>query len=282
MTTGALIFAFNNEQTDYVAMARWSAGRIRRYLQIPVALVTDAATDESAFDQVIYAPAQTGGQRWFEDYKQTVSWHNAGRTDAYSLTPWDQTLVLDADYVVCSNSLATVLTAQQDFLAFNQAFDISRPENEFLPTFGRNRFPMWWATVMMFRKSNTAQYIFESMAMIRQNWNHYRNLYGIAEHNYRNDYALSIALGIVSGHTLSVDSIPWRMASALPEYQVGLGQPPESAMTHPVLEKMYRDQELWTFTYTDKDGRPRKTSTVGMDFHAMGKKHLEAAIAASS
>ena len=40
MTRGALIFAFNNEKTDYVAMARWSAERIRRHLDIPVAIVT--------------------------------------------------------------------------------------------------------------------------------------------------------------------------------------------------------------------------------------------------
>jgi hypothetical protein len=42
MTTGALIFAFNNEQTDYVAMAGWSAERIRRHLKIPTAIITDA------------------------------------------------------------------------------------------------------------------------------------------------------------------------------------------------------------------------------------------------
>ena len=31
MTTGALIFAFNNEHVDYEAMARWSAGNIERH-----------------------------------------------------------------------------------------------------------------------------------------------------------------------------------------------------------------------------------------------------------
>ena len=103
MTTGALIFAFDNEQTDYVAMAGWSAKRIRRHLKIPTAVVTDAdPTDRrlAAADQVINATPVSGGTRWFEDYQATVSWHNASRTDSYSLTPWDQTLVLDADYVV--------------------------------------------------------------------------------------------------------------------------------------------------------------------------------------
>ena len=39
MTTGALIFAFNNEKTDYVALAAWSAANIHRHLDIPVALL---------------------------------------------------------------------------------------------------------------------------------------------------------------------------------------------------------------------------------------------------
>ena len=163
MTTGALIFAFNNERTDYVKMATWSAARIRHYLKIPVTLVTDATDPGLAdqFEMVRCVAAQTGGTRYFEDYADTVSWHNAGRTDAYSLSPFDQTLVLDSDYVVCGDQLSQVLAAPQDFLAHRIAFNVTRPEETFLDTFGRNKFPMWWATVMMFRKSPTAQYIFE-------------------------------------------------------------------------------------------------------------------------
>jgi hypothetical protein len=41
MTTGALIFARNNEQIDYEAMARWSARNIERHLGIPTHIVTD-------------------------------------------------------------------------------------------------------------------------------------------------------------------------------------------------------------------------------------------------
>jgi hypothetical protein len=265
MTTGALIFAFNNEKTDYVAMARWSAQNIRRHLDIPVAIVTDADPADprvSGFDQVITAHATSGGTRWFEDYQSTVTWHNAGRVDAYNLSPWDHTLVLDADYVVASDKLKLLLSASQDFLAHRSAFDLVCPDASFMETFGRNRFPMWWATVMMFRKSNTAQYIFESMTMIRQNWQHYRNLYGITEKNYRNDYALSIALGIVSGHTLQVDSIPWKLASVMPETEV---------------EQL--GQDYFSFKYKSSNNVLRTLGISGTDFHAMGKSHLEKIIA---
>ena len=267
MTTGALIFAFNNEKTDYVRMASWSAERIRHFLKIPVAVVTDSTDTElhKRFETVICVAAQTGGSRYFDDYADSVSWHNAGRTDAYSLSPFDQTLVLDSDYVVCGTQLNTVLNAPQDFMAFRNAYNLADPDAEFMSTFGRNRFPMWWATVMMFRKSNTAQYIFESMTMIKQNWQHYRALYGITEKTYRNDYALSIALGIVSGHTLAVDSIPYAMASVMPDTE---------------LLRINRDPEIWELRYHSAENKPQRLGLYATDFHAMGKSYLEAVIEA--
>ena len=260
MTTGALIFAFDNEQTDYVAMAGWSAERIRRHLKIPTAIVTDADPADrrlAAADQVINATPVSGGTRWFEDYQATVSWHNAGRTDSYRLTPWDQTLVLDADYVVCGHELKTVIDSPQDFMCHRHAWDMTST-NDFdgLNYFGANRMPMWWATVMMFRRSNTAQYIFDSMNMIRANWRHYKDLYHIAGSLYRNDYALSIALGIVSGHTLKTTDIPFGLASVMPEH---------------TLTQL--DEDFFQIEYLDNN-RPKKIGWAGTSFHAMGKKHL--------
>ena len=266
MTTGALIFAFNNEHTDYLAMAAWSADRIRRHLDIPVAVITDCTDPSrlSKFDRVIQADPVSGGTRYFDDYKQTVTWYNATRTDAYSLTPWDQTLLLDADYVVCGDELKLVLASSQDFMCHRLAWDITAQDYfEGLNRFGQHKMPMWWATVMMFRRSNIAQYIFDSMNMIKQNWKHYKDLYHITGSHYRNDYALSIALGIVSGHTLKVDNIPWNLASILPEHvitQIGLDH----------FEIKYQDQ-----------GKMKKMDWHSMDFHAMGKKHLGDIIAST-
>ena len=260
MITGALIFAFDNEATDYVAMAGWSAERIRRHLKIPTAIVTDAdPTDPRlvAADRIINATPVSGGKRRSEDHQSTVTWYNVTRTDAYSLTPWDQTLVLDADYVVCSNELTTVLNSPQDFMCYRYAWDMTSIDNfEGLNYFGHNRMPMWWATVMMFRKSNMAQYIFDCMNMARANWPHYQNLYHFPSSQYRNDYALSIALGIVSGHTLQVDNIPFGLATILPG---------------PTLKQL--DADYFEIAYTGQDQKPKTIAWHGLDFHAMGKKH---------
>jgi hypothetical protein len=261
MTTGALIFAFNNESTDYVAMAGWSAERIRRHLKIPTAIVTDADPTDSrlaAADHIINAEPVSGGTRWFADYQSRVTWHNAGRTDAYSLTPWDQTIVLDADYVVCGNELQAVIDSPQDFMCHRYAWDITNTTDvDGLNWFGHNRMPMWWATVMMFRKSNMSQYIFDSMSMVRANWLHYKNLYRFSSGQYRNDFALSIALGIVSGHTLQVDNIPFGLATILPG---------------PTLKQL--DTDYFEIIYTGQDQKYKTLGWRGMDFHAMGKKQL--------
>jgi len=262
MTTGALIFAFNNEQTDYVSIAAWSARNIRRHLGIPVAVVTDSADHDlvhSEFDCVIEAPAESGGTRHFDDYGQSVTWHNAARTNAYNLTPWDRTLVLDADYVVASNSLQTLFNADCDFLCHKNAWNMATGHSlDNLNSFGDYNFPMWWATVMLFRRSTTAEYIFGTMEMIKQNWQHYRDLYSSHNRTYRNDFALSIALGIMSGHTMRVDAIPWDLASTLPEHTVG---------------KL--EQDYYQVDYTMPNGVRQYISVYGTDMHVMGKQSLE-------
>ncbi len=267
MTTGALIFAFDNEQTDYVAMAAWSAENIHRHLDIPVAVVTDApdrARTYSGIDRIIEAVPESGGTRYFEDYQSVVTWHNAGRVDAYALSPWERTLVLDADYVVASQQLKPLLNCGQEFLCYKDAMS-AIDDLPGLNVFGRHKFPMWWATVMLFQKCNHARFIFESMTMIRQNWQHYRDIYGIDRATYRNDFALSIALGIVSGHTLQVDTIPGCLISVMPDQR---------------LTQLGQDDYL--VEYQNSSGKKQCVEFVGMDFHAMGKRDLGEIVETSS
>jgi hypothetical protein len=242
MTTGALIFAFNNEQTDYVAMAKWSAKNIKRHLGIPTHIVTDSDAGTNT--------------RHFSDVG-TVTWHNLNRMDAYKLSPWDRTLVLDADYVVASDQLKSLLEADQDFLAHRWAYDVTGCNNfEGLNYFGDNRMPMWWATVMMFRRSHQAELIFDSMQMIRDNWDHYRAIYKNSKTTYRNDHALSIALGIVNGHTLNHLGIPWQLASLTPEHK---------------LRQL--DKDCYRVDFVNSNNKPRWIE-LRQDFHAMGKQQL--------
>ena len=42
MTNGVLLFAHNNQKMDYVKLAIYCARKIKKYLNLPVALVTDS------------------------------------------------------------------------------------------------------------------------------------------------------------------------------------------------------------------------------------------------
>jgi hypothetical protein len=250
MTTGALIFARNNEQIDYVSMAQWSARNIERHLGIPTHIVTDDF-------------ALSTNTRHFTDVG-AVTWHNLNRMDAYGLSPWSRTLVLDADYVVASNQLQSILEADQDFLAHRWAYDVTGCNTfEGLNSFGNNRMPMWWATVMMFRRSASTELLFDTMQMIRDNWTHYRNLYKNPTSTYRNDHALSIALNTLNGHTLCVDAIPGPLASLTPEHQL-----------------TQLDADSYRVDFSTPDKKPRWI-TLKQDFHAMGKQQLGAIVANS-
>jgi len=264
MTQGVVIFAYSNSLIDYVAMANWSAKNIHRHLQLPVCLITDQKDipDHYVFDQVVQTQKQGTNSRYFSDFNRADIWYNHNRLDAYRLSPWQQTLVLDADYVVASDQLLTLFEIDQDFVAHNRAHDITGlekfNENNY---FGSARMPMSWATVMLYRQSATAELIFDSMSMVRDHWDHYRNVFNIIDPTYRNDYALTVAQNIVNGHVLNFPSIPWSLAT------VSTGQ-----------QLTQLDPDTYRVDYVNNRGQARWL-TVNQDFHAMGKSYLGAIVA---
>ena len=76
-----------------------------------------------------------------------------------------------------------------------------------------------WATVIMFKKSERAKQIFETLEMVQNNYDHYANIHSFVGGVYRNDYGLTIALKIVNGHSdVPSDYIPWSLSSRRQEH----------------------------------------------------------------
>ena len=98
--------------------------------------------------------------------------------------------------------------------------------------------------------------------MIRDHWSHYRQLFGINESLFRNDYALSIALDIVNGHCGVPSTMPGAMCAIMPDAVI--------SHTH--------DVDVFRVDYLDGHARHRYQILSQQDFHAMGKKHLGAII----
>lgn len=258
MITGALIFAYNNEAFDYVRMAELAASRVRRHLGIPVAVVTDSPTNGN-FDQVVIHSAPARDSRWFPDAKMRAIWHNHTRPDAWDLTPWDRTLLIDADMVVASDRLKVLLDhASQSVLCHRSAYDVTGI-NDFsgLGQLGRYAWPLAWATVMIFDRSAHAQAIFACMKMVRSNWTHYRQIYHESSPTYRNDHALTIAQNMANGHTPTWPTIPWSLATVMPEHQI-----------------TQTDVDRYRIDFVRADNRLAWVEVQGIDLHVMGKRSL--------
>lgn len=260
MTAGAVIFAVGDSALDYRSMASWSAGRIQRWLGLPTTLVTDKAVSDPAFDHVIKINSKPSGRsRWFSDLGDSTPWHNLDRCDVFELSPYDRTLLLDADYVIASDSLRPVVD-HDSFWCFRHA--IAAGSSHSWHTFGRHRHPQYWATVMAFGRDRRSQFVFDSMRMIRDNWQHYRDLFHVDSPLYRNDYALSMALPLVNGHVYPTIPAVSAMINVLPEHSL-----------------RQQDADEFVIEYGATDQR-RRCNLHNQDFHAMCKRELGAIVAA--
>lgn len=209
MSRGAILFAFNSPKYDYYAMAEFTAKRINHFLNLPVTLVTDQESTQCStgytFDKVIkIEPDKNNTREW-------GIWINKGRFQAYDLSPYDETLLLDVDYMVNSDRLLKCFEFYDDFCCHDTTAFYMQPnaEQEILSPYS---FKTLWATVIAFKKTNRAKQIFDCIEMIQNNFDHYATIHNFLSSTYRNDYGLTLALRIVNGHTiLPRDIIPWNL-----------------------------------------------------------------------
>ena len=212
MTVGAIIFAQNNDGIDYVKLANFAASKVKQHLSIPVSLITDnskwvlSTIPDHNFDQIISIPKTTNAQtKKFSDGRmayKVLEWKNLSRNLVYNLTPYDKTLVLDSDYILNSNTLKPALDLDHDFQIYRSSFDLAlgRESLEF-KNINQYSIPFYWATVFIFQKTPLTEAFFNLIDYIKFNWTYYRTLYSIDAPVFRNDYAFSIAIHIMSGST---------------------------------------------------------------------------------
>jgi hypothetical protein len=261
MTQGAMIFALGRGAIDYVALARWSARRIQHWWQLPVTVVTDQSLDRTGFDHVIeIETTETGATRWFEDLDGHVAWRNHDRCDAWHLSPYDRTVLVDADFVVASDGLRPIIALDR-FWCYQRAVAVGAGYQ--FDTFGQHRHPLAWATVMAFGRDSESRYIFDAMRMIRDNWSHYRDLYHVDSRLFRNDFALSMALPLVNGHVQPELPRAGAMLNVLPEQR---------------LRQQGPDQ--FEVDFRNSRGVLMRCVLDGQDFHAMCKSDLGEIVAA--
>lgn len=202
MTKGVLIFALNND-FDYVKLAEYSAKKVKAFLNLPVTLVTNIDYKNNLFDNIIKVDDSVFQSRVFDDGSR-INWMNLSRYSSYELSPYDETIVIDADYIINSNHLNCCFDLNKDFLIYSNSFDIS-PSDKHKDFVYLNQYsiPFYWATVFYFKKTQLNKLFFQLVQFIKNNWNYYRLSYQILEKAYRNDFAFSIAIDLLFKHIIS-------------------------------------------------------------------------------
>ena len=204
---GIVVFAFNTETVDYVKIADRTSQLASCYMDLPITLITDHDADPIfRYDNIITIDPQGGT---FKTDDHTKRWRNFGRHHAYALSPYDETVLLDTDYLVLDNSLNTLFETDFDYKLMHHNTNYGGAVYEQM---GETSLPFVWATVVLFRKSKKTELLFDLVGKIQRNYQYYRALYNIREGNYRNDYAFAIANNILSGYSLNESQgIPWKM-----------------------------------------------------------------------
>ena len=77
-----------------------------------------------------------------------------------------------------------------------------------------------WATICVFKKNENVKTLFDTYKMVQQNYDHYRQLYRVIHKNFRNDYALAMALHQCNGNTKNLNFFPSPMILLPPEANV--------------------------------------------------------------
>ena len=261
-TIGAIIYAFDHE-IAYTKLAVDCAKRVQKHLDIPCSLITDKPFKHEVFEHVILVDTpKYKNRRWWYDTDKTTLWLNGSRSNAYDLSPYDRTLLLDADYLVCENKICNLLNSSQPFFAHKRAMNVKDKQPRCV-TFGTKHTEMWWATLVVFDRSEFSQDVFSAWQMIETNYNYYAGMFGFERKQYRNDYAISLALLLANGNFMPTQcDIPWPLFNADTDCAVYFNSEQSCEVNYGIVD------EPATLEH-------KKLEICDFDIHVMGKSYLD-------
>jgi hypothetical protein len=201
---GALLYAFNNERVDYVKLAKLAAQRVHKFWDIPTCIVSDAPRPAKlpkgiVFWKEVERPTVLNTKPYHE-YGTALSYWNTNRHEAFSITPFTQTILLDVDFLVSTSNIVDAWSGNGIALT-KQSYTVDGFE---LPADCKwlslkNKIEMYWATVICFDKSPLAQEFFARWANVVRMYSVYSTMYGFDPAPVRNDFAVTIALQMMKG-----------------------------------------------------------------------------------
>ena len=227
-TKGVLVFARNNGNIDYCKQAYFLALRVSKYLHLPTTIVTDSKNfllseypdAEKVFDKIIsivwkeediesdtlLSKNEHFSYKTFKDgalAEKKLQWKNINRSSSYDISPYDETLVLDTDVVICNDTYLKAFDSVNNFQIYKDSFELIDIDREgIFDRVSDTSVDFYWATVLFFRKTESNKVFFDLVKHIQDNWDHYKRVFQISSPYFRNDHAFSIAIHIMNGYQL--------------------------------------------------------------------------------
>ena len=210
MSSGVLFVAFDSvtdqgNKLRYTELAKVAATLVKRHLGLPVGIVTDKPI--VGFDEqiIVEKPAASSRHVLLKDLHESYDWYNDYRRQLFKLTPFDQTLLLDADYFLQTNQYLKCFEFDAPFQIIKSVYDpTNRKSFDKYTSLPNRTIPQCWATAMYWNR-DAATY-FEYANMVAENYQYYARIFGFSHKQYRNDMVFSIV-----AHMLPTYSMPWRM-----------------------------------------------------------------------
>ena len=218
MNNGIIIFAHNSKEIDYALMSIIAGGLAKKHLHVPVSLITDLSTISwlkqshkyekalAVFDKIIEIPSpQTTNHRRLHDgtVSTVVPFVNASRCDAWTVTPYDRTLLIDSDYLIFTDSLSKYWDCNTNIMISPGMLGINGDRGGVLDQWVVDEgVPIYWATTVMFTKNNESKIFFDLVSFIKQNYLTYSEIFKFNPAIFRNDIAFGIAKHILNGYEI--------------------------------------------------------------------------------
>ena len=216
---GVLLIAYNNGKIDYEKLAIVAASNVKRHMKNNhVTLLTDLNTynalqieltmDQLAdtFDHIIVEDIEhERNTRMHRDSPWTefsTQFNNKNKHSIFQKSPYEQTLMIDVDYIVGNNSLDAIFDTNYELAMYKDAVSV----RNYKPRIWEQKLhpdgiDMWWSTVVYWRNdSEVAKLFFGIWQHVKQNYQYYKWLYKFPGVLFRTDYAASIAVHILNGH----------------------------------------------------------------------------------
>jgi hypothetical protein len=251
-----------------------SGGLAKKYLNVPVSLITDKFTliwmkdsgiydtADKIFEHIIIDdnPQTNNSRKLYDGVDNTVvPFLNFNRSSAWDLTPYDRTLLIDSDFLIFSNRLSEYWNVDSDLMigeSIKDIYDTNRVgyHDRYISDVG---IKLYWATTVMFTKNEKTKIFFDLVTHIKNNYQYYADTYRFDSKQFRNDIAFSVAKHILNGfEQTNTEDLP----------------PVLTLLDRDVLYSV--DKKLTVLVSPKLDSNFCAATTSGIDIHVMNKQSI--------